>query len=125
MMRIQHTSTHSLPLRWVLLIFLALAFPYHYGFRFLSLTDSILYSLVDGCLFTVLVQLVFRHNLLASSLCYLIIPSLIFAAGWLHWPLALLLVLLVSYSGFTLAQKIPSPGPLPTIFWSPSRIWAH
>lgn len=71
------------------LLFVLIGFPYQYGFRFLSLADSLACTFIDASLYTLLLGLCLRLDLVRITLCFLALPYLLFFPGWLNLPAAI------------------------------------
>jgi len=74
------------------LLFSLIDFPYQYGFRYLSLAESLAYTLIDATLYTAILWLTTRLDLARATLCFLALPYLIFIPGWLNIPTAIILL---------------------------------
>jgi hypothetical protein len=87
----------ALSLASVFVIFFALHFPYHYGFRFLPVLDSVTFALRDALIFTTLFWISTRLDLARVTLCFLALPYLIFFPGWLNTATAVALLIIFIY----------------------------
>jgi hypothetical protein len=96
---------HSTSVPAIFIIFLLLDFPYQYGLRYVSLTDSMLFACADAALYTFILFVATRLDLARVTICYLVLPYFIFIPGWLNTPsAAILLVLLLA----GLARTLPA-----------------
>lgn len=76
---------------WLWLLFFLVDFPYQYGFRYLSLTDSLAYAGLDALLYTTILFVTTRFDLVRLTLYFLALPYLFFIPGWLNLPTAIAL----------------------------------
>jgi len=79
------------------LIFIALDFPYHYGFRFANFFESAMLALIDAALFTSILWITTRLDLARVTIIFLVIPYLIFFPGWLNTPTAIIVSIIFLY----------------------------
>lgn len=89
------SQTQSLSAVFVLLF--AVDFPYQYGFRYLSVVDSVVVSFIHALLFTAVLWMTTRLDLARVTLCFLALPYLIFIPGWLNITTATGVLLIFLY----------------------------
>lgn len=83
--------SQSITPAYLLLLFFLLDFPYQYGFRYLTLAESLGVALTNAALYTAILFITTRLDLARVTLCFLALPYLLFIPGWLNLPTALVL----------------------------------
>ena len=81
-----------------------------------SLSITLLVACIDALLYTAILFVAIRVDLVKSSVCFLALPYVFFIPGWLNVPTAILLSVLLVYSTVTLLRQGASTGN-PHIRW--------